>query len=298
MKLLRMLSGIVELLRPHNLVVAALTTLIGYTVFVSAYWLPLQSMLSIYAKAASIVVLVAAGGYVINDYYDVETDAVVKPWRPIPSGRVSRPVAAALAWGLIAAGLAVAATMGFLVFVFVAVNTLLVYEYSRWIKRTGFIGNIVVAFNSAASIVLGGLAPAAVSGLPLPIVVLVPAAIAFILVLGREIVKGIEDYEGDLKACYMTLAVRLGPRRAARIAALILTIVVALSPLPLILAPYTLVYAALAAAVDIMVAYTITVLLKTQSDREAIHVAPRLRSVLKVSFLLGALAFLLGVPLS
>ena len=278
------LTGFIELIRPHNLLVIFLTTLIGYVVGKGGLALGLG-----YVYASLAAVLVAAGGYVINDYYDIGTDSIVKPWRPIPSGRVSPSQAYRLAHILIAAGIALSMPLGFAATVFVAVNSLLVYEYSRWIKRTGMPGNIVVAYNSAATILLGGMAA---SSDDVAALVLVPAFIAFLLVLAREIVKGIEDVEGDAANCYLTLPVVAGPRKAAQAAAVMLAVVVALSILPLF-AGYGLPYAVLAGAVDALSVYSALLLLRSR-DGELIKAAARARRYLKIAFALGALAFILG----
>ncbi len=286
------LRAYLELVRPHNLAVAAATTLIGYvTVCVTS---PCMGGPSRLAAAVAVVVLVAAAGYVVNDYYDVGADMVSKPWRPIPSGRVSRREALILALALFIAGLAVSVPLGILGVLFAAVNALSVYLYSALIKRTGFVGNMLVAANSSATIVLGALA--ACDGTDrCPQVVLVPISISFLLVLGREIVKGIEDYWGDMKECYMTLAVSLGPRFAARAAALLLFLTAVASVLPPLLYPrYGVAYMVFAGLTDATILYSIAKLLAARSDDELIEIARRLRSILKASFGLGALAFLLG----
>lgn len=285
------LAAYIELTRPHNLLVSAITTSIGYVTAAAAEAAPLLGAALLYAVAA--VVLVAAGGYVVNDYYDIETDAIVKPYRPIPSGRVAPREAYVLALALLVAGVAAAAPLGAAALYFAAVNAALVYMYSAYIKRTGLLGNILVALNSAATILMGGLAYAAEHG-DVPGIVSVPALVAFLLVLGREIVKGIEDYRGDREACYFTLAVSKGPLQAARAAATLLTIVAIVSVVPPMLGPYGLLYDVLAAVTDALVLYAAIALLKTNSNDKAIKLAAKLRSLLKVAFLTGGLAFLLG----
>jgi len=291
------LRAYLELLRPHNLVVAALTTLIGYVTVLAAHGVIETRLLweETLSYAVAAVVLVAAAGYVINDYYDVGSDAVSKPWRPIPSGRVGRREALSIAAVLFIAGLAVSLPLGPVAVAFVAANAASVYLYSARVKRTGFMGNVLVAANSAATIVLGALAACYATRSHCPSIVLVPVAVAFLLVLGREIVKGIEDYWGDLQECYMTLAVRLGPVKAARIAALVLALTAAASAVPPLAASgYGVAYMLLAAATDATILYSVLALLKVEETEEAIDVSRRLRSILKVSFLLGAMAFLLG----
>lgn len=288
------LKGLVELLRPHNLAVAALTTYIGYGAVAASFATALYDG-AYTLLALLVVVMVAAGGYAVNDYFDVATDRIVKPWRPIPSGRVPALLAFVLSVLLIVGGVLASALMGFWLLVFAAANAVLVFEYSRWIKRTGFMGNLVVALNSAATILFGALAKAVHDGVGLPLASLAPVVIAFSLVLGREIVKGVEDFEGDREECYLTLAVRLGPVRASRIASIILLATVAASPVPLVWGGYTKAYAVLAAATDVLVLYTVYTLSVADSD-DVIRAARRARTTLKLAFFVGALAFIAGLP--
>ncbi len=286
--------GLLELLRPHNLIVAALTTYIGYGSVAASFASSLYDG-SYTLLALLVVVMVAAGGYAVNDYFDVATDKIVKPWRPIPSGRVPARAALALSIILVAGGVVLSAALSLPLLVFAAANAVLVVEYSRWIKRTGFLGNLVVALNSAATILFGALAKAVHDGVGLPLASLAPVAIAFSLVLGREIVKGVEDFEGDREECYLTLAVRMGPARAAKVASIVLLVTVAVSPVPLVWGGYTVAYAVLAAATDVMVLYTVYKL-STAGEGEVIDVARRARTMLKLAFLVGALAFIAGLP--
>lgn len=285
------LRAVLELVRPHNLVVAALTALVGYGAAAKAAGGDIIGLP--YAVLASIVVLVAAGGYVINDYYDVLTDSVAKPWRPIPRGDISRREARWLAIALLAAGVFVAFASSPLVGVFAAISAVSLHEYSRWVKHTGLAGNVLVALDSAASILFGGFFYDALRGLQIPLIVFVPTAYAFLLSLGREIIKGIEDVEGDARAGIYTLAVRLGPRRAAFVASVLLLLVVALSPLPWLTGLYNVVYMALALVVDGLIAATLVLLHKSQAA--LIDASRRARSLLKWAFAVGGLAFLLGL---
>ena len=289
------LLAVAEVTRLHNVAVTLVTTLAGFALTYSLAGLGglVEALLSpLYWASAAVVALVAAGGYAINDYYDAPIDAVDKPWRPIPSGRLSPATVRLLSYTLMAAGVALAvAALGPLPAAYAAAVALLLNEYSRWIKRTGLPGNLVVAFNSASTIVYGGLAVAVALSRPeLLAPVAVPALYAFLLVLAREVVKGIEDYEGDRLGGVRTLAVPMGVGPAARVAAALLAAVIAVSPIPYLAGWYGACYAALAAAVDATAAYSIAVLLRSPG-RQA---AARARRALKVGFALGGLAFTLG----
>ena len=294
------LMGVIELLRPHNLLVAFLTTLIGYAAVAKDAGTPFHMLLGRFAVAASVVTLIAAGGYVINDYYDVETDAIAKPWRPIVSGRVSRRTAQMLAYLLFMLGVVLAVIEYYRyppLVGFVLLNAILVHEYSRWIKRRGFTGNLVIAFNSSSTILFGYMVACYdVKGhLYLQPYALIPALYAFLLVLGREIVKGLEDVKGDEAAGIRTLAVALGLRKASIVASLMLIIVVALSPLPYISGLFNIYYLILAAVVDVLILVSVKLILAWERESQAIRAAMRARSLLKWSFLLGAAAFIVGL---
>ena len=290
------LIAYVELVRAHNLVVVLFTTYVGYAIVYRAlyaslgldHWFPL---------IAAVVVLVAAGGYAINDYFDRDIDAINKPERPIPSGRISPHEALFLSIVVGVAGLGIALLIGPLAFVYALVNAVLVYTYSWRLKRTGFIGNIVIAFNSASSIIFGGLAYAElVKAWHSLNTVIVVASIAFLLVLAREFVKGVEDYVGDKAHGVRTLAVILGPRRASLIALFTILIVVVISPIPYVLGLYSITYLVLATIVDIIALYSTLKLVRAQNPIEE---AARTRRALKICFLIGAIAFIVGlVPIS
>jgi 4-hydroxybenzoate polyprenyltransferase len=61
--------------------------------------------------AASAMMYLA--GMVLNDYYDADVDAIERPQRPIPSGRIERRTAGKVGWTLLLAGIVVAGLTGF-----------------------------------------------------------------------------------------------------------------------------------------------------------------------------------------
>jgi geranylgeranylglycerol-phosphate geranylgeranyltransferase len=291
----RKVRAYLELVRIHNVAVSLVTTYTGYITASKLIAGGLEHGSELVA-ALAIVALIAGSGYVINDYYDVVSDSVSKPWRPIPSGRVSRREARILAYVLMGLGLIVSLLiLKPNLILFVLSNAILVHEYSRWIKKTGFIGNITVALNSAATIVFGALAFASARGLDVPVLAFIPALYAFLLILGREVVKGIEDYEGDKLTNTRTLAVVWGPRRAAIASAVLLVAVIALSPLPYILAGYNTAYLVLAAVVDILILVSLAGILTGKDVHKIIDESRKARSYLKAATFVGGLAFILGV---
>ena len=99
-------------------------------------------------------VLIAAGGYVINDYFDVKIDRINRPDELIVTRSVSKPEAMRLSVGLSAAG----AVCGILLAVLLRSFTLgtvfilipgLLWFYSSSYKRQFFVGNLIVSFLAA-----------------------------------------------------------------------------------------------------------------------------------------------------
>jgi 4-hydroxybenzoate polyprenyltransferase len=90
-----------QLMRPPNLVTAAADILAGFAVA------GLQNPLALPALLLS-TICIYGGGVVLNDVFDADLDAVERPERPIPSGRVPLSNAALFGAALILAGVAIA----------------------------------------------------------------------------------------------------------------------------------------------------------------------------------------------
>ena len=210
----------VEITRPHNLAVAALTILVGWTA--AGGGRPDAALF----LAVCAGVLVAAAGNVINDYFDADIDRINKPRRPIPSGRMTRRESRRYYWALGAVAAACAAASGPRALVFVALWTACLYAYSAHLKRRFLLGNLAVAAVSSSGFALGAwLAGRATAGVA-------PMLLAFLLIMGREIVKDVEDLPGDRACGAHTLARCLGERRALVVAVAFFGLLSALAPWP------------------------------------------------------------------
>jgi len=287
------LSGFIEILRPHNLLISAITTLLGYA---ATYVVVGGSVnLSAYIPTA-VVVLIAAGGYVLNDYYDIYIDSVNKPARPIPSGRVSKNEALVLGLVLTLAGILTAFLIGPLSLLFAVLNALLLILYSRSIKAKGLLGNLVISLTSANSIIFGGLAVSeSLGNVVLTLNTLLPASYAFTFILMREIVKGVEDVIGDSVRGVRSLALKRGVRYASKVSAALALIIVAISPLPFLLNNYGVLYLGLAAITDAILLYSAYYLIKSRSDGELIMRSSKARTYTKIAMFTGTSAFLLDI---
>src|SRR5664279_6661839 len=190
-------------------------------------------------------VFITAGGYVINDYFDIKTDLINKG-KVIVGTKIPRRKA--MMWHSIfniagvAAGFYISYKSGYfwLGILFLVVSGLL-YFYSASYKRQFLIGNIIVALLTAMvpMLVVFYEWPALYKYYIINAVSLPPmnfiiywiggfSLFAFLTNLIREIIKDIEDFEGDLAYGRNTIPVVIGILSAKVVSASLIIIMVVL----------------------------------------------------------------------
>lgn len=198
-----------------------------YTLSGSATSMSLQSSWFDFFILVAATVLITAGGYVINDYFDIKTD-LINRGKVIVGTKIPRRQA--MMWHNIfniagvAAGFYVSAKAGYIWMgiLFLIVSGLL-YFYSASYKRQFLIGNLLVALLTAMVPMLVVIleAPAlyqyyAINAVKIPDLSIIFywvggfAIFAFITTLCREIIKDIEDFEGDVAYGRNTVPVVIG----------------------------------------------------------------------------------------
>jgi len=171
---------------------------------------------------------ITSAGFAINDYFDRESDAVIKPKRPIPAGALSLKQVIAISGVLFAVGLGLTYWLPPLSFVILAADSLVLLLYSYLVKRkSGFIANIVVGVLTGTAFLFG---QAAVSGsVTLISISLYPIAFGTI---GGNVLRDILSVEGDSKVGYPTLPQKVGNYNAAKVGAVFFLLTGLLAPLP------------------------------------------------------------------
>lgn len=240
-----MVASVLRIVRLKNLAIVAITLYLMRFCIVQPLLvrkgmdLQLSELLFLFLVLST--VLITAAGYVINDYFDTKTDLVNRPQTVVVGRTISRRVAISLHWLLNVVGVffGVIVSFGvgkpFLSVVFLLIPGML-WFYSTTYKRQFLIGNIIVAGFTA-------LIPLMVLIFELPklyeeywqVMIFTPssfndiiywvggyALFAFLLNLFREIVKDIEDFEGDIEFGRNTLPVVLGIKTTRMVASSIL----------------------------------------------------------------------------
>lgn len=231
-----------KLIRYQNLLMLALMQLIIHFGFLKQQNIPLALADWQFLLLVLATVCIGAGGYLINNVFDVATDLENKPQNVVINNGITEAAAYNCYFALnivgVGAGFYLSNAIlrpGFAAAFIIVAATL--YLYANSLKRMLLIGNIVVALLLAFSVIIVGifdLLPAITIDnrrlmATLFGIIIDYAAFAFLLNLIREIVKDIEDVNGDYNQGMNTLPIALGVTRAAKIAfALGLVAVVAL----------------------------------------------------------------------
>lgn len=153
-------------------------------------------------------VLIAAAGYIINDYYDVKIDLINKPHRVVVGKVLKRRVAMVAHTVLNFTGIGIGFLLSWQIGLINFTSALLLWLYSNQLKRMPFIGNFVVALLTGLSIYIVEILFQSGN-----ILVIAYALFAFAFTLIREIIKDMEDLRGDATFGCRTLPVVYGLRK-------------------------------------------------------------------------------------
>ena len=227
---MKTLIAYLELARPLNGIIAFISAWLG-GVFASQGHVENFTDTRLLLVSIAALVVISAGN-AINDYCDYDIDRINRPRRPLPSGRIRRTHALIFAIILTAIGIWLGTLInrnatGIAILVCVALAC-----YAFYLKRTPFVGNLVVSGLTGITFIAGGVAIDSIQG------TLIPAIFAFLFTTAREIVKDLEDTEGDLKNNAKTLAT-LNPRIAVRTAIGFMISVILFSPIPYLIGWYS-----------------------------------------------------------
>ena len=150
-------------------------------------------------------VLIAAAGYVINDYYDIKIDIINKPQHVIVGRYIKRRWALGINFSFNSLGVLLAYFVSLKIFAINLLATFCLWVYSNQLKRLPFWGNLMVAFMTGLSLGVLAIYYKAHNR-----EVFAYALFAFLITLIREIIKDMEDLRGDARHGCRTLPIVWG----------------------------------------------------------------------------------------
>ena len=206
------LTSFLRLIRWQNLLIIVFTQYLAKVFLVgpALYW---KYHLLDYNQflITTSTVLIAAAGYIINDYFDIKIDLINKPKEVVIGRVIKRRWAMIIHQTLNVLGVFI----GFLVSIKVLIINLIavtsLWFYAERFKRLAFLGNLVVAGLTGASLVV-----MAVYYPGSDLLINIYAVFAFGITLIREVIKDMEDIPGDKKYGCRTLPVIWGIPKTKR----------------------------------------------------------------------------------
>ncbi|MEY7850813.1 geranylgeranylglycerol-phosphate geranylgeranyltransferase [Natrarchaeobius sp. A-rgal3] len=267
------IRGMLELTRPVNVIAASALTFIG--AFVAGGNL---ATFEVWTAVVATGLAVGAGN-AINDYFDREIDQINRPERAIPRGAVRPRTALGFSVVLFAGAVALALMLPWQAVAIATINLVALVAYTELFKGLPGLGNALVAYLVGSTFLFGA---AAVGRIEPAVVLFVLAAIA---TLTREVIKDVEDLEGDREEGLNTLPIAIGERRALQLAAALLVVGILASPAPYLLGYFGIAYLILVIPADAIMLYAAV----RSFDDPSVG-----QSTLKYGTFLAALAFVVG----
>lgn len=223
-----------KLIRYQNLLMLAFMQVLFRYAFLKGQNIPLALSDWQYGLLVLSTVLIAAAGYVINNIFDTETDRINKPNDVIIGKGISEARGYNIYIALNITGVAIGFYLsnviqrpGFAT-IFILIASML-YFYSTTLKQIMILGNIIVALVLALSVIIIGIFDIFPAIIPenkaqmtsLFSILTDYALFAFMINFIREIIKDIEDVNGDYNQGMNTLPIAIGVSRTTKIASII-----------------------------------------------------------------------------
>ncbi len=227
-----------------------------------------------------------ASGNIINDINDVEIDKINKPLRPLPSGNLTIQQAYGLYISSVFLSILISLFLNEVALAIVLFSIILLFFYSKYLKSILLVGNMTVAFLTSLVFIFGGVV------VENPTAAIVPAIFAFLINLIREIVKDIEDVEGDSKADLVTFPIKFGDKKSKILILFVIISLILFTLYPFLTQLYKIEYfIVVMVIVNPILVYCLKKLFEDSSQKNL----KKISNLLKLSMVLGLFTIYLGV---
>ena len=275
------IQAIVKLIRPINFLITFITVVVA--AFICQPGLVFSSSIILAAFAASFTL---ASGNIINDIYDVEIDKINRSSRPLPSGKIINKEALVLYFIFQLLSLILSWFINLPAFFIVIIATLLLFLYSKYLKRIPLIGNITVAFLTGLVFIYGGIAVENYDA------AIIPALFAFLINLIREIVKDMKDVKGDEKAGVVSFPIKYGFQKSKILILFVIILLFLFTFYPFLIQLFRIEYfIVVMVIVNPLLIYSVKILFEDHSEKNL----DKISNILKLDMVVGLLAIFIGV---
>ncbi|MEO8232480.1 MAG: geranylgeranylglycerol-phosphate geranylgeranyltransferase [Ignavibacteriota bacterium] len=280
MNLTTKILSYIKISRPINVIISFFVVVVAILITQKE-----QTDIYIILFASIAASLVTAAGNIINDVYDIETDKVSHPNRVLAQGLLSKKEAVFLYNLFNTFAIIIAACISVVLILIVLLSIVLLFVYSYYLKKLPLVGNIVIAFLTGLAFLYGGFA------VDNPYGAIVPAVFAFLINLIREVVKDIQDIEGDLKLNFKTFPIEFGIEKSKRLILFFTVLLIGFTFYPFVTQLYRIEYFLI---VMIIVNPLLVWSLKILFDKKNENKYKTVSNILKLNMIFGLIAIWFG----
>lgn len=272
--IIKKVKAYIQISRPGNGIMAIIGVLLGC-------WLSNNELSYSEVFALAIAAISALSfGNVINDIKDLEGDKINHPDRPLPSKILNLTEAYIFTLLLSTIALATALFVSKLHFYITLTPLIFLVLYTLFFKATPLVGNFVVSLLVAYTLVFGAIGSQHIQA------ILLPALLAFLLNMEREIIKDFQDVEGDSKTGIKTTASL--PKNLVNVVLAILSFLyILILPIPALTEYYSKIYLIFSIIfvlpLHILVSSSLLNIIKWYSPK-------KISKLIKIEMLLGLIA--------
>ncbi|ABR54880.1 UbiA prenyltransferase [Methanococcus vannielii SB] len=231
-----------------------------------------------------VVFFICGFGNSLNDIYDLKIDRINKPFRPIPSKRISLTDAKVFSYSIMIFGLIIS-LFNIYCFLMAVLNAVVLQKYAKIYKKNKIIGNMLVAYLTGSVFIFGGIAVGNVN------VSLYLFSCAMFSMWAREIIKDYEDIEGDLKEKVSSLPIKYG-EKSIYISLGLLLIAIGLSFLPYLTGIFGIYYLLMILICNLMFLAGFFNLLNAPSKKQARKTSKNIKLITNfvlIAFIIGSI---------
>ncbi len=274
------LKSFIQIIRPVNFAITFLSVIVAAAICIDGEYQVYKIILAAFSAS-----LTLSAGNIINDIKDIAIDKVNHPERPLITGKITVSQAKAEYVLLTFIALLLSFFINLPAFVIALSATVLLLLYSYYFKMVPILGNLIVSILTGLVFIYGGVV------VNNPLAAIIPAIFAFLINLIREIVKDMQDVEGDLKQGVITFPGKFG-FNSSKLLVVELTVILFLVTLyPFITRLYKIEFIILImAVVNPLLIYNLKILFKDHSSSKL----NKISTILKLNMFIGLIAILLG----
>jgi len=280
MKSFSIVKAYIFITRPANVFLTFLVVLVGAFICINGDYSINNVLLASIAAA-----LTAAAGNIINDIFDKEADKINHPERPLAKEDISIKNAWIEYFILTLLAVIISSFINQTAFQVVVLTSVLLYLYSVRLKKIPLLGNITVAYLTGLAFIFGGIAVNNVRG------ALIPAVFAFLINFIRELIKDMDDIEGDTKVGLQTFPKKFGMKATILLITFLTISLIAFTVYPFIKNIYNIDFFVI---IMLVVNPILVYFLKLLYERDAGKNLNKLSNILKLNMLFGLIAIFLG----